>query len=617
MPYKDRVCQLCLEFVKGCSYRNHMLRHHSVEVSDSEGSEFSSHQTNDAVKKKSRKACRPVSTSSPISPDYVRDAVLCMIRRVDSVNLPSLTAYLAAHFSDLPEVCRMPVIVAAFTAAQKAAATYGDTTLNVDDDRALMAKRSLARWAHGLSAVEPRRARDADDSGRQSRDSSVHSSAEAYSPSTNYLISRELPVPLISPYAQRQMQQEFQEEEHSSTATVQSVEKQVDRSASSTATAEQVRHPATEDEAVGTTTARQALISVALEAMDSHTASVLSMPLLDLSDEVQVQADAETSSNPMAGLEDAPLNGQARNEPLATESALVADKLVASSSSFENVSTARSAMSTPLADERSGLYMPESFLDSLNVLNVDGATYEGLSRPFSVCITPIRTPEYISQVADKEVLEPEIDLYISPQPSIEGMLSHEIHRQDECAGGESSKHKGLKKGKKSSVIPTAHSSDDVEGGTAAVSDNQTKSTEILTAEQKENLKRSSDREESVVQQHKRSRESPKSTVHVVNKKSSPVMPPAKSHFRIPLKPKHDNKITDVRQHDRPGWESEKRRDKPVSHWRTDRDSKRPSASDQRRIPWQGRSRQLPGFQRKQLTTEQLRWLERMPSEWRR
>jgi len=95
------------------------------------------------------------------------------------------------------------------------------------------------------------------------------------------------------------------------------------------------------------------------------------------------------------------------------------------------------------------------------------------------------------------------------------------------------------------------------------------------------------------------------------------MPPAKSHFRIPLKPKHDNKITDVRQHDRPGWESEKRRDKPVSHWRTDRDSKRPSASDQRRIPWQGRSRQLPGFQRKQLTTEQLRWLERMPSEWRR
>lgn len=422
-----------------------MLRHHSVEVSDSEGSEFSSHQTNDAVKKKSRKACRPVSTSSPISPDYVRDAVLCMIRRVDSVNLPSLTAYLAAHFSDLPEVCRMPVIVAAFTAAQKAAATYGDTTLNVDDDRALMAKRSLARWAHGLSAVEPRRARDADDSGRQSRDSSVHSSAEAYSPSTNYLISRELPVPLISSYAQRQMQQEFQEEEHSSTATVQSVEKQVDRSASSTATAEQVRHPATEDEAVGTTTARQALISVALEAMDSHTASVLSMPLFDLSDEVQVQADAETSSNPMAGLEDAPLNGQARNEPLATESALVADKLVASSSSFENVSTARSAMSTPLADERSGLYMPESFLDSLNVLNVDGATYEGLSRPFSVCITPIRTPEYISQVADKEVLEPEIDLYISPQPSIEGMLSHEIHRQDECAGGESSKHKGLKK----------------------------------------------------------------------------------------------------------------------------------------------------------------------------
>jgi len=34
MPYKDRVCQLCLEFVKGCSYVRHMKRHHGEDTSD-------------------------------------------------------------------------------------------------------------------------------------------------------------------------------------------------------------------------------------------------------------------------------------------------------------------------------------------------------------------------------------------------------------------------------------------------------------------------------------------------------------------------------------------------------------------------------------------------------
>ena len=49
----------------------------------------------------------------------------------------------------------MPIIVAAFTAVQKAADMHGDAVLNADEERAVWARKSLALWAHGLSAVEP------------------------------------------------------------------------------------------------------------------------------------------------------------------------------------------------------------------------------------------------------------------------------------------------------------------------------------------------------------------------------------------------------------------------------------------------------------------------------
>jgi len=50
----------------------------------------------------------------------------------------------------------MPLIVATFTAAQKVAATHGDTLLPGDKERICWARRSLARWTHGLSGVEKR-----------------------------------------------------------------------------------------------------------------------------------------------------------------------------------------------------------------------------------------------------------------------------------------------------------------------------------------------------------------------------------------------------------------------------------------------------------------------------
>ena len=87
-------------------------------------------------------AVKSHAQKTPTSPsaDYVRDAVLCMLRRVDGVNLPSLSTYLESHVMAIPETWRMPIIIAAFTAVQKAADTHEDVLLNADEERVVWAR---------------------------------------------------------------------------------------------------------------------------------------------------------------------------------------------------------------------------------------------------------------------------------------------------------------------------------------------------------------------------------------------------------------------------------------------------------------------------------------------
>ena len=142
------------------------------------------------------------STSPPL--DYVRSAVLCMLRRVHDVNLPSLSSYLAKHFPLIPPAWRDSIIVAAFTGAQKAAVSHTDAVLQVDQERSAWAKASLPRWAHGLSAVEPGYI--------SSRDSSVASvNSDCFSPDTNLLLDRQVPVGVDSSYAVAQAEAAFED----------------------------------------------------------------------------------------------------------------------------------------------------------------------------------------------------------------------------------------------------------------------------------------------------------------------------------------------------------------------------------------------------------------------
>jgi len=144
-----------------------------------------------------------------MSAGYLRDAVLCMLRRTSGINVASLSAYLSSFFPEIPESCRVPIIVAAFTAAQKVAATHVDVILNADQDRVVWAKKSLARWTHGFSAVEPVFA-ERDVQKRCSRETSkLSDDRSAYSPTTYFMLTRELPVSVESRFGQKQMKVDF------------------------------------------------------------------------------------------------------------------------------------------------------------------------------------------------------------------------------------------------------------------------------------------------------------------------------------------------------------------------------------------------------------------------
>ena len=77
--------------------------------------------------------------------------------------------------------------------------------LNINDKREITAKRSLTRWMHGLSAVEPGHV-NMHHGGMESGVLSAESvELEVYSPTRNFLVDRRVPVPLNSSYLQDQL----------------------------------------------------------------------------------------------------------------------------------------------------------------------------------------------------------------------------------------------------------------------------------------------------------------------------------------------------------------------------------------------------------------------------
>jgi len=591
MPYKDRVCQLCLEFVKGCSYVRHMKRHHGEDLSDDDdvqmdsASFHSSHSDGGSTgPRRTRVKSEASSSSSTVSPDYIRNAVLCMLRRTEGVNLPAMSDYLSAYFPAIPEAWHTAVIVSAFTAAQKVAATYGDIILNADDDRIISAKRSLARWTHGLSAVEPGFRSRKSDSGRESRDSSASSALhEAYSPTTNYLIDRQLPVPLESQFQQQQMSKEFEQHD-----------------ASINCTEEEPRQRKISE-------VDQILTTVAVSSMNQ----VLSMPLIDLETDVAIShATTAVNSTP--------------DEPISTSQGLIEDgvamtKLQESTSEGKSMpereAVDRQTTSTPLLDEPC---TPHTFVDLLDVHDVGDDMMEELTRPLSVCLTPLRTP--VRNSCDRIDAEPVLQLHPSPHQSLEDVpssrLADKVPISTEVSNGLSEGEKGMIRKKKASTV-TAEPADKATEVPDKVKPAK-KVVELMNSNQKENLKRTSGEEELPVRKLKRPKDTPVESALLSDKKSRNT---ESSGFKIPLKPSQERVAHNSSHHNRPAL-AVTRKEKSDGGWngrdqRNDSSRNRPSATDFRRFSWNYRRQHSSGYQKDRLTEEQLRWLDQMPSGWRR
>jgi len=495
-----------------------------------------------------------------------------------------MSDYLSAHFPAIPEAWHMAVIVSAFATAQKVAATYGDIILNADDDRIISAKHSLARWTHGLSAVEPGFLRRKSNSGRESRDSSASSALpEAYSPTTNYLIERQLPVLLESQFQQQQMSKEFEQHD-----------------ASINCTEEEPRQREISE-------VDQILSTVAVSLMNQ----VLSMPLIDLETDVSVShATTAVNSTP--------------DERISTSQGLIVDGVAATNlqeSTSEGKSMPESeavncqTTSTPLLDE---LCTPHTFMDLLEVHDVGDNMIEELTRPLSVCLTPLRTP--VRNSCDSIDAEPVLQLHPSLHQSLEDVPSSRVADKvpiaTEVSNGLSEGEKRMIQKKKASPV-AAVSADKATENPDKVKPAK-KVEELMNSDQKENLKHTSDEEELSVQKLKRPKDSlVESPLLLDNKKSGNT---ESSGFKIPLKPSQEGVSHRSTHHNRPalaGTHKEKSggfcngRDQRNDNFRN-----HPSATDFWHFSWNYRRQHSSGYQKDRLTGEQHRWLDRMPTGWR-
>ena len=100
----------------------------------------------------------PVDMSSVLS-DVVADAVPALLDQHGQYDLPHLSEYLKKYYPEIPEVMRAPIIVAATSAARRAASFHGVVEKNTNSkdlrkrDFAAEAASALSFWALGLRPV--------------------------------------------------------------------------------------------------------------------------------------------------------------------------------------------------------------------------------------------------------------------------------------------------------------------------------------------------------------------------------------------------------------------------------------------------------------------------------
>jgi len=587
MPYADQHCRVCGDFVKANNMNRHMRRWHSDRVDDdsTDSSNVTKVMTTRMSRSRSPHSPQKMTGKSVNKPseEYIRNAVLCMLRRLENVNIPSLSAYLKRHFSDIPESWRMPIIISAFTAAQKVAATHGDAMVDNDDARGSLAKKALVRWTHGLSAIEPHYHADLSDSSQHSRDSSTSSTnRDAYSPVSNFLLDRELPVPFNSSFDQAEIQREVDERMEVEVSQP-NLQPRGDRDRSFV-------EPPFESNQVN-----DVLISVALASVTTPAINT-SMPAIVPTEVEHVEANVGPSmeSIPQA------MTPEAHRQDLCN--------LVPEITSFPS---------------------PVTFADLLSVHDVDN---ELLTRPLSVCLTPLHTP-YRTQLDSDECGGSVVQLHPSPCPSLEEIPEQSVVEERVAMkvplSTEFSERMPLmrvKVTKPSEIVKSPNQSKEMEPSDQSHSEGE--SEKPRSSDQKSGAVQKNDdvvqiREatnQDVVREKKESTKSQRKEEESKNSKENLKRPrdeDSRRHqrvdsFKIPLKPNRDTR------RDRPVISplDSSSRDVYSRHHRERSGAERRPLSTVNRYD-SDRRRWNPSnhVDNRGLTKEQQRWLERMPRHW--
>jgi len=116
VPASNHVCRHCGEMVLYNNMAHHKSRRHSSQHGHSTPSSTNSRSrtpSSDRGSSATHEFTGVCAANSVATSDDIREATLCMIRRNDGYNIPSMSQYLKACFPRIPVDWRMPVIVAA------------------------------------------------------------------------------------------------------------------------------------------------------------------------------------------------------------------------------------------------------------------------------------------------------------------------------------------------------------------------------------------------------------------------------------------------------------------------------------------------------------------------
>ena len=188
-------CDLCGDLQYPNNLRRHKNRCHpsgnNVPRTDTSASSSacSSRSSSPASHAARSSTTQSPHTSQILLNHMIKEAVHLMMRRTDDILVSSLKEFLSVRFPDIPENLREVIIVAAFTAANKAAATHIDAMLPETDERCLWARRLLARWSHGMSVEDSPEQYTVPETNFTSTNPLTHL------PTINHLPDDQLPIP--------------------------------------------------------------------------------------------------------------------------------------------------------------------------------------------------------------------------------------------------------------------------------------------------------------------------------------------------------------------------------------------------------------------------------------